>query len=431
MIEILKIVPDSIAAMIGMKSGDQILQIDGKEINDLLDFRFYVADKKIEVLINRASSYILLDIEKEYHEDIGCEFREMEINCCSNNCIFCFVHQNPKGMRRSLYLKDEDYRFSFLHGNYITLTNINEKDLNRIIEQRLSPLYISVHATDTECRKIILGIDFDDHILQKIEYLVQGGIELHAQIVVCPGINDGNLLIKTVEDLKNFYPGVKSIAIVPVGLTKYRKKLKPLRLYTAAESRSMIKITDNLHGKYRKELGTGFVYLADEFFLQADMPIPPEEYYEDFYQIENGIGELRYTIDRFNADFKSMPKSVANLHKITWVTGTLAAKSIAQHIISKLNMIKGLKVNMMEIRNNFFGASVSVAGLLVGQDIYHQLKGNDLGDMVLLPPKIVNHDNLFLDDWSLTVLEKKLNIHCHVFTEPFSDLFKIINKPQR
>jgi putative radical SAM enzyme (TIGR03279 family) len=430
MIEIIKIIPGSMAESAGMKTGDQIVQINGKNINDPLDFSFYIADRRIEVLVNRNDSYILFDLEKDDHEDLGCEFREMKIKSCSNHCIFCFVHQNPKGLRRTLYLKDEDYRFSFLYGNYVTLTNIKETELQRIVDQRLSPLYISVHATDVECRKKLLGINFDDQLLEKMEYLVKRGIELHTQIVICPGINDGDILIKSVKDLSRFYPGVKSVAIVPVGLTKFREKLIPLRLLMDREWKEMIKITDNLRKEYKKMLGTGFIYLADEFFLQANLSIPAGKYYDDFYQLENGVGELRYTIDNFNSDFKKLPGSLTEPYQITWVTGTLAASSIDRFIISKLNLIKGLNINMMVIENDFYGPSVSVSGLLVGYDIYHQLKGKVLGNLVLLPPRVVNDDNLFLDGWSLNSLEEKLHVRCQVFIEPFADLLKIISELQ-
>ena len=421
---------DSIAEDVGMNANDHIMKVNGYEINDILDFRFYTAERKVEILVKRNHSDIIFDIEKDYNEDIGCEFNDIDIRLCTNKCIFCFVHQNPKNMRKALYLKDEDYRLSFLYGNYITLTNIDESDMSRIVRQKLSPLYISIHATEVDCRKKLLGIRHDDHLNKKITFLVEGGIELHAQIVVCPGINDGSILEKTIEDLAQFYPGVRSVAIVPVGLTKYRDNLFPLRLHTVSELERTIKITNRYREQFVKQLGTGLIYLTDEFFLKTDKPVPAKDYYEDFYQIENGVGEVRNTLENFNSDFTAMPESIPYPYKISWITGILAFNFIKKYIISKLKKIENLEINLIAVKNDFFGHTVSVSGLLNASDIYNQLKNLELGDLVLLPPRVLNHNNLFLDNWSLDKLESKLGVYCHVFTEDFKDLFKVIDKQQ-
>ena len=431
MLRIKQIVPESIAQQIGIKSGDNIIAINGNKIHDYLDFLYYITDQNAEIIIKRNTSTIIFDIEKDYQEDVGFEFGEMEIRSCSNKCIFCFVYQNPKGLRRTLYVKDEDYRFSFLYGNYITLTNTGKADLRRIIKQRLSPLYISIHATDVDCRKKLLGIHHDDHIMENLDFLVKGGIELHMQIVVCPGINDGDILIKTIKDLIIFYPGVKSVAIVPVGLTKHRKNLFPLRLHTVEELENIINIANKLHEECRKKFGSGFVYLTDEFFLKTNKPVPAKYYYDDFYQIENGVGMVHTLLEQFESEFAGLPGSIPHPFKITWITGTLAFVFMKKYIISRLKKINKLDLDLIAIPNSFFGHSVSVSGLLTGQDIFEYLKDKDLGDLVLLPPRILNDDNLFLDNWSLDKLETKLGVHCRVFSGSFRDLFKIIMKPRR
>ena len=427
MLQINKIHPDSIADEVGIQAGDVIMTINNQEINDQIDFRFHSSEENLEISIKRDHRHIIFQIEKDYHEDIGIELQEMKMKACGNNCIFCFVYQNPRGMRRALYFKDEDYRFSFLYGHYVTLTRVNEADLNRIVTQKLSPLYISVHSTEESTRKFLLGINRDDHLLEKIQFLVQGGIELHAQIVLCPGINDGKVFNKTVEDLKRFYPGVKSVAIVPVGLTRYRENLYPLRVHKQYELREMIAYTNQMREKLYKELNSYFVYLADEFFIKADTPIPDSAYYEDFYQIENGVGEFRHTIDIFSSEFPAMLGEIKLPLKITWVTGILAAQNLNKFIISKLNTIKKLHIDLIAIENHFYGKDISVSGLLVAEDIYNQLKNIPLGDLILLPPRILNHDGLFLDNWTMGQLEEKLQVKCYVYKESLGQFINIIN----
>lgn len=426
MLEITKVFPNTIAQELGILKGDVVLKINAEDINDQLDYRFFSAEESIELLIQREEEQLLFEIDKDFNEDIGLELQEMKMKACGNNCIFCFVYQNPKGMRKALYFKDEDYRFSFLYGHYVTLTTVNREDLERIVKQKLSPLYISVHSTEESTRKLLLGIKRDDHLLEKIEYLVEGGIELHTQIVLCPGINDGKIFDQTVEDLKRFYPGVKSIAIVPLGLTSHRDNLYQLRIHSKSELKKMIEYSKKVRQNMRDEIGSSFIYLADEFFIKADSPFPDADYYEDFYQIENGVGEFRQLIDHFDQNFKSMPKQISSPLTITWVTGELAADSLNKFIISKLNEIENVKINLFPIRNNFYGPDISVSGLLVGRDIYEQLEGKGLGDLILLPPRILNPDGLLLDDWTVKMLEDKLKVPCYVYSEFISDLINVI-----
>ena len=427
MLEIVKVYPDSIANEIGINLGDFILKINSESINDQLDYRFYSAEEYIELLIQRGNDQIVFEIEKEYEEDIGIALQEMKMKSCGNNCVFCFVYQNPTGMRKALYFKDEDYRFSFLYGHYVTLTTVNNEELHRIVKQQLSPLYISVHSTEEKTRKLLLGIKKDDHLLEKIGFLVKGGIELHTQIVLCPGINDGIIFDQTVEDLKKFYPGIKSIAVVPVGLTKHRSDLFDLRLHTKNELQNMIEYTNEYRKKLAKQLGTSFIYLADEFYIKADTPFPSAKYYDDFYQIENGVGEFRDMIDNFEKKFNKMATEINFPTQIIWITGTLAVQRLDQFIISELNSIKNLNIDLVAINNNFYGENITISGLLTGQDIFEQLKDKKLGDIVFLPPKVLNADNLFLDNWTVSMLEEKLDTKFYVYKEEITEIGDVIN----
>ncbi len=431
MVKIIDIVPGSIAEELGIQPGDQLIAINGKKIRDRLDYRFYEADEYLEVLIRQGDEEILFEIEKDADEDLGLVPEEMKLMTCGNNCVFCFVPQNPRGLRRSLYLKDEDYRYSFMYGHYVTMTKLKKGELERIVEQRLTPLYISVHATELETRKYLLGIKRDDHLLEKIEFLTSHGIQLHAQIVLVPGVNDGAVFDRTIADLKQFYPGISSVAIVPVGLTRHRERLPKLRKHTPQELKATVEHVNELREQLRKELGIYFVYLSDEFFIKSKTPLPPAEYYDDFYQIENGVGEFREMIDRFQAAWRHIPKQIDHPIHISWVTGTLAAENLKKYILDPLNSIKNVTIEMIPILNYFYGTTIEVSGLLVGQDIYTQLKKRPLGDVVFLPPRVLNDDGLFLDNWSVNDLEEKLGKKVHVFTEPIELFAEVVTEIQR
>jgi putative radical SAM enzyme (TIGR03279 family) len=415
MIKIMAIEQGSIAEELDLQPGDVLQSVNGKEINDRLDYRFLQSSEDVELLVSRDDQSVIYEIEKDADEDIGLVLEEMNLMACGNNCVFCFVYQNPKGMRKALYFKDEDYRYSFMYGHYVTMTTMTRDDLERIVEQRLSPLYISVHSTEAKTRKFLLGIKKDDHLLEKMEFLTSNGIELHTQIVLTPGINDGYVFDQTVNDLKQFYPGVKSIAVVPIGLTQHRKRLTPLRIHTAEELKTMISFVDERRKKLKKELGSHFIYLSDEFYIKAKQPLPAAEYYDAFYQIENGVGEFRDMIDSFEKNFKVKKKGFDKPLKITWVTGILAYKLLEDKIINPLREIKNLTIDLVPVVNKWYGPSIQVSGLLVAEDIYQQLKDRQLGDLVLLPPRVLNDDDLFLDDWTMDKLTEKLAVACHVY----------------
>jgi len=428
MVEIIGIAENSIAAELSIEKGDKLITVNGEEIDDRLDYRYYASGELVEILIRKKGEDILYEIEKEIDEDIGLIVEDMQLKSCGNNCIFCFVYQNPKGLRKPLYFKDEDYRYSFLYGHYVTMTTMTDADLKRIVKQRLSPLYISVHATDLATRKVLLGIKKNDYLLEKIKYLTDNGIELHAQVVLCPGINDGIVFEQTINDLKSFYPHLKSVAVVPLGLTQFRKNLYPLRIHTQEELKQMIHETNRMREKLKRELGSYFIYLSDEFFIKAAQPLPEASYYDAFYQIENGVGEFRQMIDDFNNDEKNLPKKLSKETRISWVTGKLAGERFEKHIINRLRKIGNLKIDLIIVENDFFGHTIQVSGLLVAGDIYKQLKDKKLGDMVFIPPRVLNEDELFLDNWTVEKLEEKLSIPCHVYTEPLTNIGQVIDQ---
>lgn len=426
MVKIINIESGSIADELGLKPGFSLLKINGREINDRLDYRYFVTDENVELLVRQDEGETLYEIEKDADEQLGITVEDMKLKSCGNNCVFCFVYQNPKGMRKPLYFKDEDYRFSFLYGHYVTMTTVKQKDLERIVEQRLSPLYISVHATEEKVRKQLLGIKFDDHLLEKIEFLTANGIELHAQIVLCPEINDGAIFRKTVNDLKRFFPKVQSVAVVPLGLTRYRDHLLQMRMHSKRELGETLDTINAFREELRAELGDPFVYPADEFFIRAGRPLPDAAYYGAFYQIENGVGEFRDMIDSFETEKKVLNGTLDSAATITWVTGELAAPLLNTHIVEPLRRMGNLNIHLVPVRNDFYGPSIQVSGLLTAQDIFAQLKERSLGDMVFLPPRVLNEDGFFLDDWTVDELEQKLGVPCYVYTNPLREIPEVV-----
>ncbi len=406
--KIKSVLPGGIASQIGLKPGDDLLSINGHTIRDLIDYRFYENDEFLEIAVRRNGDVWVHEIEKDPYDSLGLEFPELKFKACGNHCLFCFADQNPKGLRKSLYFKDEDYRLSFLYGNYTTLTTVRQADLERMVEQRLSPLYVSVHATDWPVRQRLLGIKKPDHLLEKLTFLVYHGIEIHTQIVLCPGINDGPILLKTLDDLKALYPGVRSTAVVPVGLTKHRQGLPQLMPVTDAYARSFVQEILRLQEKFAAEMGTRFVFASDEFFLRAGVPIPEEEYYEEYPQLEDGVGMVRLMLDNFESVVSDLPPKIKEETQVTLLTGKLAESVLRQSVLPRLEKISGLSVALLAVRNSFYGDSITVNGLLTGQDIYDALVRQPGGGPVWLSEKLLNYDGLFLDDWSPRKIEERL-----------------------
>ncbi len=380
--------------------GAELRSINGHPVRDQIDFQFYNTEEVARVEIDDGGEVREFIIDDADCGDLGLTFADAKIRVCNNKCIFCFVHQQPKGMRRSLYIKDDDYRYSFTHGNYISLSRMEEADFERILEQRLSPLYISVHATDNDLRRYLFGNRRLEPIMPQLRRLVEGGITLHTQTVVCPGINDGVHLKKAIEDLASLSPGIDSLAVVPVGLTRYRERLPKLRTFTSEESSDIIDLVESYHDLFLDRLGTRFVWPSDEFYLKAGRPIPPMSYFEEMPQFENGVGMVRQFVVDFNRRKQYLPRKVRRALRLEIMTGRLAGPIIDQHVMPYLNRIKNLRPTVTAVDNRFWGDTVTVTGLLTGRDMVKALEGSG-SDIVLLPLNCLNTDQLFLDDMSL------------------------------
>jgi len=414
---------DSPASHIGLRPGDDLLSINHHPIRDPLDLQFYAADDRLVLLIERDGLKHSIPLENHDGGWLGIELEDMKYRCCGNDCVFCFVDQNPAGLRRSLYFKDEDYRLSFLYGNYVTLTNVSSKDLQRIVDQRLSPLYLSVHATELAVRKKLLGLRADDHLFEKIALLAKAGIEMHVQIVLCPGWNDGAHLDRTVEDLAAFHPAVATVAIVPVGLTRHRRGLPFLRSFDRASARRVVDWGEFTSARFLAKLETRFIFLADEFYLLAGRNLPDKRRYEGFAQIENGVGMMRSLLDRFRRQRRWLPKKIIR-KKLTLITGALAAPILEREILPWLKAVDGLSVSLVAIENRFYGGRVGVSGLLVGQDIAAGMRNRHPGDLLALPPNCLNIDGCFLDDWTPNRLSRHLNVAVHRSQYDFLEIVK-------
>ncbi|MDZ7263917.1 MAG: DUF512 domain-containing protein [candidate division KSB1 bacterium] len=409
----------STAAAAGLQVGDDIIKINGAQIRDAIDFQFHVSDELLTIEVIRANELLVFEIDKDFDDSLGIIFEETKFRCCGNHCIFCFVDQNPSGLRESLYFKDEDFRLSFLYGNYVTLTNVGRSDLQRIVTQRLSPLYISVHSTNLEIRKLLLGLTKDDRLLQKIEFLAKHGIEMHAQIVLCPQINDGDPLTKTILDLARYYPNLKSIAIVPVGLTRHRNQLYPLQPVTAAIAKTVIEQVETLARQFKQQHDEHLVYLADEFYLLAGCEVPPADRYEGFPQLENGVGMVRDFIDRWQEQIPLLPHRIRHAKKLTLVSGVLAAPVLEQWLLPRLNRIENLTARIAAVTNHFYGSGVTVSGLLTGQDIFEQLRHDAASDWLFLPANCLNYEGKFLDDWTPEQLSEQLKTPIEIVGNDF------------
>ncbi|WP_305041786.1 DUF512 domain-containing protein [Geoalkalibacter sp.] len=409
MLKITQIHPGGIGEELELEPGDAVLAVDGQPVRDLLDFHLYCGQASEFVLEVQKSQGEIWDlhIEKGEDEDLGIEFEHPEPTQCGNNCLFCFVHQLPRGMRRTLYVKDEDYRFSFLYGSYITLTNVGEKEIERIIAQKLSPLYVSVHATDEPLRNRLLGKQ-TPAILPLLRRLIDAGIELHTQIVLCPGLNDGEQLVKSINDLHQLFPGVRSLAVVPVGLTGFRLRLPDLRVPSREEARDVLDTIENLQQRFLAAGGSRFVFAADELYLKAERDFPATACYEDFPQWENGVGMVALFREE-TADALEQARPLT-LKAVSLVTGESAAAEL-RHLAAELGRKTGVRIQVQVVKNAFFGGQVSVTGLLTGRDILDQLRGKPLGEALFLPDVLVRDgEDLLLDDLSLIDLERALGV---------------------
>ena len=409
-----EVAPDSIAEEVGLASGDRLLAINDRSIEDVLDYRYVASIHETEMTLRvlKGSGEVWeIEIEKEEDEDLGFELEGIQTRICNNNCIFCFVHQLPRGkqIRRTLRVKDEDFRLSFLFGHYLTLTNLSEADFHRIIEQRLSPLYVSVHATDPELRRYLLQTRKPDDLLGNLRRLVDKGIKLHTQIVLMPGINDGQNLERTINDLRQFYPSIMSVSIVPVGLTDHRKGLPQLRPADEAYAHQTIAHVARIQKNNLDKVGVPFCFLGDEFYIKAKHPIPPRSHYGEFPLVENGVGMVRNFLDEFAATVSLKWKRPRNLPiRGTAVTGKIFYP-ILKDCIDQMNSKFQLDLHCLPADNFFFGKGITVAGLLSGSDIYASVENQMYGDYLVIPSECMTGENgLFLDDWVRADLQNRL-----------------------
>ncbi|MBB6053086.1 DUF512 domain-containing protein [Armatimonas rosea] len=402
----------SIAQEAGLQLGDVVLSVNGHPLTDVVDWRFYSAAEEVTLAVKRGDDLLTFSLEKGFDEPLGITFAEDlfdRMHICKNKCVFCFLYQQPKGLRPSLYVKDDDFRLSFLHSNYVTLTNLKPGELDRICEQRLSPLYVSVHATDPEARGKILGRRGPEPILPILERLVEARIQIHAQVVLVPHYNDGEIFFQTITDLANLHPkkrgafgGIISVAVVPIGITQFRERLAPVDTWNGEQKAWWVHELEPLRNWYLKELGTRFVYLSDEFYLGGGLPIPSRSQYEGFPQLEDGIGLVRLFLDECEKLKRDLPKRAPRPRKVTFATGEIAGPLLTQ-LAEIFNKVEGLEINVCAIHNKFFEGNINIAGLIVGRDLVDALKAfPELGDEVLIPNVMLRDGTeVFLDEMTL------------------------------
>lgn len=418
MVEITEVYAHSRAEKAGLKSGDILISINGHAINDVLDYRFYLADERIELEIHRGEELFSVSIEKGEYDDIGLDFATPLMDKkqqCKNKCIFCFIDQLPKGLRKSLYFKDDDSRLSFLHGNYITLTNLRECDVDRIINMHITPINVSVHTTNPELRVKMMKNPNAGKVLSYLEKFKNGGTHMRGQIVLCKNVNDGDELIRTMTDLAELYPAMDSVSIVPAGLTKFRDGLYPLEAFTKEECRAVIKAVTEFGDRCKEKYGTRLFYPADELFIKGELPLPKADFYEDFTQIENGVGMIASLEDEFTAELDFISDYVMSLgvkkRTVSVATGSAAYEFIKSLSEKLMSLCENLTVHVYRIENNFFGEQITVSGLLTGKDIYEQLCGKPLGETLILPANTLRSEgDLFLCGMPKEELAEKLSV---------------------
>ena len=420
----------SIAEELGIEPGDRLLAIDGQEIEDIFDYQFYEESEELLLLIEKADGEQWeLEIEKDADESLGISFGEGlmdEYRSCRNRCIFCFIDQMPPGMRDTLYFKDDDSRLSFLQGNYITLTNMSDHDVERIVRYRLEPINISFHTTNPELRCRMLHNRFAGDALKKVDILYQGGIEMNGQIVLCRGVNDGEELERTIRDLTKYLPLLKSVSVVPVGLTRFREGLYPLEPFTREEAREVLRVIHRWQKKIYEEYGIHFIHAGDEWYLLAEEEVPEEERYDGYLQLENGVGMLRLLFNECEEGMERLGDGDRS-GEISAATGKLAYPYIRRMADRIQERYPGVKVHVYCIRNDFFGERITVSGLITGQDIIAQLKGKELGSRLLLPCNMLKADeDVFLDDITVKEVSDALQVPVDIVKSSGQDLIDAI-----
>ena len=431
--EIESIESNSIAEEIGFESGDSIISINGKKPRDLIDYQILISEEILDIsVLDKNHEIHNISIEKDQDVNLGINFKDAlfdSIKQCNNRCPFCFIDQQPSGKRKSLYIKDDDYRLSFLYGSYLTLTNLNKADWHRISTQKLSPLFISVHATDPKTREKLLKNKNAGKILNQISWFEENLIQMHAQIVVCPGINDGYILEKSILDLAKFqkkeFQTVLSVAIVPVGLTKFRPENDGLKSVTKKYAIEIVNQVEKIQASLQKKLGTRFCWLADEWYLIAGLELPNYQTYENMPQESNGVGSIRSFLKKLNYKTKHLPKKIKKQRKVSWIVGKLVYEALIP-TVKKLNDIDGLTINLYGLSSVYWGQEQVVTGLLTGEDLIAGLKYKDLGEGIFIPSIMLKiNSNLFLDDKNVSEVEEHLNTKIHILDDA-DDIINIL-----
>ena len=434
-----KVDEGSIAWEMEIEPGDILLKINDEEIEDIFDYQFMIQEEYIEVLVQKPNGEEwLLEIDKDEQEDLGIEFENGlmdDYRSCHNKCIFCFIDQMPKGMRETLYFKDDDSRLSFLQGNYVTLTNMSEHDVNRIIKYHLGPINISFQTMNPELRCMMLHNRFAGDALKKVDRFYESGIEMNGQIVLCKGINDGRELDFSIRELTKYYPCLQSVSVVPVGLSKYREGLYPLEPFTKEDAKEVIGLIKKWQDYMYEKYGMHFIHASDEWYLLAEEELPTEDRYDGYLQLENGVGMLTLLKDEFKEAMQTAVHqkklyrdlSDGKTRRLTLATGKLAYRTICELAAQMMKAFEWLDLNVVAIRNDFFGERITVSGLLTGQDLIAQLKDLPLGDKLLLPQNVLRSgENYFLDDITVPQLEDALQVRVDIVKSSGQDFVETV-----
>ena len=429
----------SIGEELGFEPGDQLLSINGVRPRDLIDYRYLIVEEELTLEVRDSAGELhCVELEKDADDGLGLGFTEAlfdGLRQCTNRCPFCFIDQQPPGHRDSLYLKDDDYRLSFLYGSYLTLTNLSDADWERIEQQRLTPLFVSVHATDPDLRSTLLENPRAGKLLQQLEWFAQRKLQIHAQVVVCPGLNDGDALVNTLRDLARFagveWPAVLSAAVVPVGLTRFRPPGDGLRAVTPEDASRVIDAVEPLQSEFQGRFGSRFVWLSDEWYLIAGRPLPPRVSYEDLPQQENGVGTIRAFLESLDEATESLPERVVEPLRSSWVVGRLVDKAL-ETVTERLNGIEGVSLQMHGLPSPYWGQDQVVTGLLTGQDLLDGLKDQDLGDQLLLPSVMLRQGQpVFLDDMTLDQVQEQLPVPIRIVHGAADIVAAVLGDPEK
>lgn len=428
--KIRSVAPGSIAEELGVEPGDKLLEVNENVVEDVFDYHFFIHDEEVVLLIKKPDGEEWeLEIEKEYDEDLGIEFEQGlmdEYRSCRNHCMFCFIDQMPKGMRETLYFKDDDSRLSFLQGNYVTLTNMSDHDIDRILRYHLEPINVSIHTTNPELRCKMLHNRFAGEALKKIDRLSEGGIMMNGQIVLCKGINDGEELERSICDMSRYLPQLQSVSVVPVGLTKYREGLYPLEPFTREDAKKVLETIHRWQEYFYEKFGTHFIHAGDEWYILAGEELPEEGRYDGYLQLENGVGMLRLLKEEFQEAYEKL-EGDEDTREVSIATGYLAYPYIREMAEKITDKCPNVRAYVYPIRNDFFGELITVSGLVTGQDLISQLKEKELGEVLLLPCNMFrSEEDVFLDDVTLAELGETLQVRTDIVKSSGQDLIEAI-----